>query len=181
MLEIIKRRRSVRNYLKKDIEEEKLTEILKAAMFSPTAKNLRPWEFIIVKDDEIKNKFSQATRYSSFAKNAPLVIVICYNMKKGNRFKEDCSIAAQNIYLEATNQGLGTCYIQIAEGTEGSVGEPEAFIKKLLNIPESYRVLCLMPIGYPVNYPEPHKEELLFEKGKIHYGTYMSNRDTKMG
>jgi len=172
MLEIIKRRRSIRNYQKKEIENEKLDEILKAAMFAPTAKNLRPWEFIIVKDEEIKIQFSKATRYSSFAKDAPVVIVICYDMAKGNRFKEDCSICAQNIYLEAVNQGLGTCFIQIAEGTEGSVGEPEAFIKNLLDIPRSYRVQCLMPLGYPERYPALHKEELLYDKSKIHYDKF---------
>lgn len=169
MLEIIRKRRSVRNYLKKDIENEKLGEILKSAMFAPTAKNLRPWEFILVKDEELKIQFSKATRYSSFAKDAPLVIVICYDITKGNRFKEDCSICAQNIYLEAVNQGLGTCYIQIAEGTEGSMGEPEAFIKNLLNIPTSHRVLCLMPIGYPESYPIEHSEESLYDISKIHY------------
>jgi len=169
MLEIIKNRRSVRNFLKKEIENDKLNEVLKAAMFAPTAKNLRPWEFIVVTDEETKNQFAKATRYSSFAGDAPVVIVICYDMTKGNRFKEDCSISAQNIYLEAVNQGLGTCFIQIAEGTEGSAGEPEAFVKRLLDIPSSYRVQCLMPVGYPEKYPVPHKEDVLFEKAKIHY------------
>jgi len=168
LLEIIKKRRSVRNFSHKSVEEEKLTEVLKAALFAPTAKNLRPWEFIVVANDDTKKQFSMATRYSSFAKNAPFVIVICYDMTKGNRFKEDCAICAQNIYLEAVNQGLGTCYIQIAEGTEGSVGDPESFVKKLLNIPETHRVLCLMPIGYPAEYPEPHREDILFDRTKIH-------------
>lgn len=168
LLEILKKRRSVRKFLDKKIEEEKLLEVLKAAMFAPTAKNLRPWEFIVVTGEEDKKQFSLATRYSSFAKNAPVVVVICYDMKKGNRFKEDCAICAQNIYLEAVNQGLGTCYIQIAEGTEGSVGEPEAFVKKLLNIPDTYRVLCLMPIGYPAEHPKPHNEDTMFDITKIH-------------
>ncbi|MCX7913925.1 MAG: nitroreductase family protein [Thermodesulfovibrionales bacterium] len=174
MLEIIRKRRSVRNYINKEVESDKIREILKAAMFAPTAKNLRPWEFIVVKDRELKNHFSKATRYSAFAKDADVVIVICYDTNKGNRFKEDCAIAAQNIYLEAVNQGLGTCYIQIAEGTEGSMGEPEAFIKKLLKIPDHYRVLCLMPLGYPENYPPPYDEKMLFEESKIHYETFDS-------
>ncbi len=169
MLEIIKKRRSVRNFSVQKVEDEKLTEILNAAMFAPTAKNQRPWEFIVITDKETKKQFSNATRYSSFAGNAPVVIVICYDITKGSRFKEDCSICAQNIYLEVVNQGLGTCYIQIAEGTEGAVGEPESFIKKLLNIPDSYRVLCLMPIGYPAEYPKPHREDVLFDRAKIHY------------
>lgn len=172
MLDIIRKRRSVRNYLKRFVEPEKIREILKAAMFAPTAKNLRPWEFIVVREHEKKEQFSKATRYSSFAKNADVVIVVCYDTTKGNRFKEDCAIAAQNIYLETLNQGLGTCYIQIAEGTEGSVGEPEIFIKRLLKIPDHYRVLCLMPIGYPENYPAPHDESLVFDESKIHYETF---------
>lgn len=168
MLETIRKRRSVRTYLKKDVEKEKLNEILKAAMFSPTARGLRPWEFIIVKNQETKNKLSRATPYASFAKDAPLVIVICYDTSRARRFKEDCSICAENIYLEATNQGLGTCFIQIADGTEANEGNPEDFVKKVLSIPENYRVQCLMPIGYPAKYPEPHKDEE-FEERKIHY------------
>lgn len=168
MLEVIKKRRSIRSFLDKKIEDEKLTEVFRAAMLAPTAKNIRPWEFIVVTNEDYRKQFSLATRYSSFAKNAPVVIVICYDMTKGSRFKEDCAICAQNIYLEATNQGLGTCYIQIAEGAEGSVGEPEAFIKKLLTIPDTHRVLCLMPIGYPSEYPKPHDEKALFDVAKIH-------------
>ena len=171
MLDVIRKRRSVRNCLKKDVEKEKLDEILKAAMFAPTARNLRPWEFIVIKDDGTKKKLSRATPYASFAKDAPVVIVICYDTSNARRFKEDCSICAENIYLEATNQGLGTCFIQIAEGTEASEGNPEEFVKKVLSIPENFRIQCLMSIGYPSKLPEPHKDEE-FDKKKIHYGKF---------
>ncbi|GAB4410882.1 MAG: nitroreductase family protein [Thermodesulfovibrionales bacterium] len=168
MLEVIRKRRSVRTFLLQDVEEEKLKEILKAAMFSPSARGLRPWEFIIIRNNETIKELSKSTPYSSFAKDAPVVIAICYDTNKGKRFKEDCSICAENIYLEAANQGLGTCFIQIAEGAEANVGEPEAFVKKLLSIPDYYRVQCLMPVGYPSKQPMPHKDEE-FEDNKIHY------------
>ena len=168
MLEIIRRRRSVRSYLKKEVETEKLNEVLKAAMFSPTARSLRPWEFVVVRDSEKKRELSVATPYASFAKDAPVVIVICYDMRKGRRFKEDCSLCAENIYLEATNQGLGTCFIQIADGTEADAGNPEEYVKRVLAIPDDYRVQCLLPIGYPAKQPEPHKDEE-FEMSRIHY------------
>ena len=168
MLEIIRRRRSVRSYLKKEIEKEKLNEVLKAAMFSPTARNLRPWEFIVITDEETKKKLSSTTPYASFARDAPVVLVICYDMNRGRRFKEDCSLCAENIYLEAVNQGLGTCFIQIAEGTEADVGNPEDYVKKVLSIPENFRVQCLLPLGYPEKLPAPHRDEE-FEEGKIHY------------
>jgi nitroreductase len=168
MLEIIRKRKSVRKYLGRPVEKEKLNEILKAAMFAPTARNLRPWEFIVATDGKTKNQLSQATPFAAFAKDASAVIVICYDTNKGKRFKEDCSIAAENIYLEAANQGLGACFIQIAEGAEANVGEPEAFVKRTLGIPEHFRVQCLMPVGYPEKYPEPHKDEE-FDESKIHY------------
>ncbi len=171
MLEVIRQRRSVRTFLKRDVEKERLNDVLKAAMFSPTARGLRPWDFIIVTDDKTKTQLSRATPYASFAKDAPLVIVICYDASKGKRFKEDCSICAENIYLEATNQGLGTCFIQIADGTEANEGNPEDFVKRLLAIPGNYRVQCLMPIGYPLKQPGPHKDEE-FEEGKVHYGRF---------
>lgn len=168
MLEIIRIRRSVRQFIKKEVEDEKINEILKAAMFAPTAKNLRPWEFIIVKDENTKLKLSKATLYSSFAKNAPVIIIICYDMNKGRRFREDCSIAAAYIYLEAVNQGLGTCYIQIVDGTPANEGDPEEYVRRILNIPTNYRIQCMMPIGYPAQRTIPHDDKE-FDEEKIHY------------
>ena len=168
VLEEIRRRRSVRSYLKKDVENEKLREVLKAAMFSPTARNLRPWEFIVVTDGETKKLLSQATPYASFAKDAPLVLVICYDTTQARRFKEDCSLCAENIYLEATHQGLGTCFIQIAEGTVADRGDPEAFVKEVLGIPGHCRVQCLMPLGYPAQQPQPHTDGEYTEH-RVHY------------
>lgn len=168
MLEVIRKRRSVRYYLNKDVEKEKLYEILKAAMFSPTARNLRPWEFIVVTETETKKQLSAATPYASFAKDAPVVMVICYDTNRGRRFREDCSLCAENIYLETVNQGLGTCFIQIADGTEGDVGNPEDYVKGVLSIPGNYRVQCFLPIGYPARFPDPHRDEE-FEENRIHY------------
>ena len=167
MLDIIRKRRSVRMFLDKDVEQEKLREILKAAMVAPTARNLRPCEFVVVRDREARERLSRSTNFSAFAKNAPVVIVICYDTTKGRRFKEDCSLAAGNIYLETVNQGLGTCFVQIAD-TEGTEGEPEGFVRKTLSIPDHFWIQCLMPVGYPDRMPEPHRDEEYDEK-KVHF------------
>lgn len=166
MLEIIRRRRSVRTFLARDVEQEKLNEALKAAMFAPTARDLRPCEFVVVRDRETREGLSRATNYSAFAKSAPVVVAVCYDTTKGKRFKEDCSLAAGYIYLEAVNQGLGTCFVQVAD-TEGREGDPEEFVRKTLSLPAHFRVQCLMPLGYPDKMPEPHKDEE-FDKKKIH-------------
>ncbi len=171
MLEVIRKRRSVRTFVQKDVEKEKVKEILRAAMFAPTARDLRPCEFVVVTDSGTRELLSRATNYSAFARSAPLVIAICYDASRGRRFKEDCSLCAGNIYLETVNQGLGTCFIQIADAEGREEPDPEAFVRKTLNIPERLRVQCLMPIGYPGKMPEPHTDEEYDEK-KVHYGKY---------
>ncbi len=76
MLGVIRQRRSIRKYLQKDIEKEKLNDLLKTAMFSPTARGLRPWEFIVVTNNETKQQLSKTTPYAGFAKEAPVIIIM---------------------------------------------------------------------------------------------------------
>lgn len=171
MLEVIKKRRSVRKFLSKKVEEEKLEEVLKAAMFGPSAKHRRPWEFVVVKDKDLKEKLSQTTPYASFAKEASVVLVVCADEKKDGRWVESTAIITENIYLEATNQGLGTCFVQIRDTKTPQGDDGETYVKNLIKAPANIRVLCLMPIGYPKETVSEHKEEE-FERGKIHYEAY---------
>src|SRR3990170_4258862 len=120
MIEAIRKRRSIREFLKRDVEEEKLREVLTSAMFAPTSWGTRAWEFVVVKDQVVRNRLSEATEHSYFVKDAPVVIVVCYNAMAGRRFKEDSSISAEHICLEAVNQGLASCFVQVADA-----GTPE--------------------------------------------------------
>lgn len=167
MLNSIRKRRSVRAYLKREVEKRKLKEVLKAAMCAPTSWGTRAWEFVVVSDPETKKTLSAASAHSRFVRNAPVVVVICYNIKKGKRFREDSSIAAEHIHLEAVNQGLASCFVQVADAGEPA-GSAEPFVKKLLGIPEEYRVQCMMPLGYAVKEPGAHSDGEL-DPGKIHY------------
>jgi len=167
MLEVIRKRRSIRKYLAKDVEEEKITEILKAAMFSPSAMHQRPWEFILVKDSIVKEKLSHSTNWSSFAGDAPLIIVVISDEHKSREWLEDASIVAEHIYLEAANQGLGTCWIQIRDSKRPDGSNAEHYVRNLLGIPANFRIVCLMSIGYPAeNLPEHQDSE--FEERKVH-------------
>jgi len=165
MLEVIKKRRSIRKYQKKKVEEEKLNEILKAVMYSPSAMHRRPWEFIVVKDQELKNKLAKATPWCDFVKDAPIVLIIA--AKESPQWIEDCSIAAEAIYLEAENQSLGTCFCQILDPKTHN----EEYVRNLIDAPKDVRILCLMPIGYP-DEKKPEHDEKEFDKEKIHYEKY---------
>lgn len=166
MIEAIRKRRSIRNFLKREVEEEKLREILKAAMFSPNSWGTRPWEFIVVRGPETKKALAKASPHSGFVDKAPLVIIVCFDTKKGKRFKEDSAIAAEHIHLEAVNQGLASCFVQIAEAGD-PVGSAEPLVKELLGIPEELRVMCMMPIGYAIRELKEHADAE-YDQGKIH-------------
>jgi len=165
MLKVIKKRRSIREYLPKEVEKEKLDEILKAAMFAPTAHNRRSWEFVVVRDKETIEKLSKATKWSDFAKEAPVVVILCADETLDPRWVEDLSIAAGYIYLEAVNQGLGTCWIAVRD-PQGSIDE-ENYVREIIGAPEKIRILCLMPLGYSAEKKDEH-EDSEFDLNKVH-------------
>lgn len=177
MLDIIKKRRSIRSYKSDPVEDSKINEILKAAMFSPSACHTRPWEFVVIKDRKTKAILSQITPWASFAKDAPVVIIVCADTKKaftvenGTTWIEDASITAEHIYLETTNLGLGTCWIQIRDIKNGIGENSEDIIKQTLNIPDHIRVLCMFPVGYPQAEKSEHPDSE-YEKSKIHRETW---------
>lgn len=166
MIEAVRKRRSVRAFLKREVEEEKLKEVFASAMSAPTSWGTKAWEFVLVRDGKTKDALSKATAHSDFVNQAPLIIVICYNVRKGKRFREDSSICAEHIHLEAVNQGLASCFVQVADAGDPP-GSAEPFVKGLLNIPDDYRVQCMMPVGYARRELQPHRDGE-YDASKIH-------------
>ena len=154
---------SVRKFTEQEVEEEKITRILKAAMSSPSAKNQREWEFYVVRNKEKLIELSQATPYSMCVKNAPLAIIICYKtMLLEPDFKEiDCAIAAENILLEVDHLDLGAVMIGVSPNEERM-----KTVEQILQIPNTLRAFTIIPIGYPLR--EKIQSDR-FEEEKVHY------------
>lgn len=144
--EAIFSRRSVRSYKQKQIPKEKIKKIIKAARMAPSAKNRQDWKFVIVDDEETKKELSQKATTQPFVKDASAIIAGVdtdpdYVMSCGTPAGiVDLSIALDHISLKAAEEGLGTCWI-------GSFDQGVA--KNILKIPEKYRIVTLMTIGYP--------------------------------
>lgn len=172
MIKAIKNRRSIRKYVDKPIEEEKLREVLKAAAYSPSARHIYPWELIIVKENETREELAKSTNWSDFASEAPVIIVVLGDKKKSNELIEDCSIVSEHIMLEASNQDLGTCWIQI-RGHEKDGTSSEGYVRELLDIPPNYLVLSMITLGYPEEKKEKHSQkEFQEKKDKYHEGSF---------
>jgi nitroreductase len=166
MLKAIKKRRSIRKFQTKPVEEERLKEILKAAMFAPSGHNERPWNFVVVRDKGTKQKLAESQRWASFVEEAAAIIVVVSGQENW-LWVENCTLAAGNIYLEATNHGLGACWVQIRGAKTVHDQDSEEFVRKVLGIPADRRVLCLMALGYPAEQKEEHHDSE-FDSSKIH-------------
>jgi nitroreductase len=154
-LEAINNRRSVRRYLDRPVEFEKITTILDAARKAPTAGNLQDWRFIIVSDRGLIKQVASYSIEQYWIQTAPLLIIVCavpekHEMYYGLRGKrlyniQDCAAAIQNILLASTDLGLGSCWVGAFE---------EDKLRALFGIPVEVRPQAFVTLGYSDEVPK---------------------------
>ena len=166
MIELLRKRRSIRKYSDEKIDVESRKILIEAALRAPSARGINPWEFVLVDDRELIVKLSQAKQFgSAFLETAPFAIVVCGDSSKADFWIEDCSIAATIIQLTATSLGLGSCWIQIRNRQHDDDKTAEAYVQELLAIPEHVKVASILAIGHPdETKPTVPAENLQYEK-----------------
>ena len=163
MKDIILTRRSIRSFIPKKISEENIEYLLRAAMSAPSAKNINPWYFIVIRDRRILDEIPKFHKYSQMLYEAPLAICVCGDSKSdkfGGYWIQDCSAATENILLAANSLGLGSVWLGVFPREERI-----AKLKELLNIPEGITPLSLIAIGYPNEEKPPSAR---FKPERIH-------------
>lgn len=172
MLDLLKTRRSIRKFQDKEVEEEKIQELLKGALMAPSSKNKKPWELMVLKDKEKLHQASQCRgKISAFIENAAFGIIVLVDPEVSDVWIEDASIIASILHLEAHSLGLGSCWIQVRDRQTPEGGSTEDYLKEILSIPEKYRVECMIAVGYPAQERRPHNEEKL-PYHKIHMDSF---------
>lgn len=168
LMSIIFERTSIRKYTNEPVSEEQVELLLKAGMAAPSARNLQPWEFVVIQNKETLNKIAQIGLNANMLSEAPLAIVVCADMNKDfyttrniKFWIQDCSAATENIMLQAVELGLGSVWIGTYPKEE--MVEP---VTKLLNLPENIVPFSVISIGYPAEKVQPKDK---FDKNKIHY------------
>jgi len=155
LLDLLKHRKSVRDFLDEPVEREKIMMCLEAARLAPSACNSQPWKFIVVDDRQLKNRlcaaaFSGIYSMNSFCKTAPVIVVIISEKSKflariGGMFRGtkyyliDIGIAVEHFVLQAEDLGLGTCWI-------GWFNERR--VRTILNIPQDKKIYIIIALGY---------------------------------
>ncbi|WEU39888.1 MAG: nitroreductase family protein [Candidatus Odinarchaeum yellowstonii] len=155
LMELMYNRRSIRRYKPDVLSDDIIYELIKAAVSAPSAGNVQPWEFIIIKDQEIKINLAKAAYNQMFIAEAPVVIVVCANLAAAARAYgergvnlyciQDTAAAIENVILYAYSKGIGSCWV-------GAFSEKT--VEKILSLPEFIRPVALIPLGYPAEMPE---------------------------
>ncbi|MBU1121534.1 MAG: nitroreductase family protein [Candidatus Omnitrophota bacterium] len=157
VFEVIKKRRSIRAYLEKEVEQDKLLKILEAAQAAPSANNCQEWRFVVVGDKEKRKQLSIAARGQAFVATAPIVIACCAQTDERKMtcgqvcYPIDVTIAIDHMILTATELGLGTCWI--------GAFYPEQ-VKEILDIPPHIKVVELLTLGYAQSVASNPKQRL---------------------
>lgn len=170
VFEAIKTRRSIRAFTNEEVSEEEVRKLIDAARQAPSAGNIQPWEFVIVRDPRRKHRLTAAALNQTFIEEAPVVIVVCANEAQsgwgyGARGAtlyclQDTAAATQNILLAACDLGLGTCWV-------GAFYEEK--VRKVVNVPRGVRPVAIVPVGHPAEKPSPRPRRSITEI--IHYET----------
>ncbi|MAG39108.1 nitroreductase [Candidatus Woesearchaeota archaeon] len=161
IFECIRNRRSIRKYTEQPIEFDKLTKIIEAGTFAPSAGNMQNWRFVLVTDKNVIKNVHEHCLHQEVVYNAQALIVVCGLTEKAERLYglrgkrlytiQNCACAIQNMLLEAHALGLGTCWV-------GAFNEDK--INSIFNIPENARPQAIITIGYPNEKPKHDRKDL---------------------
>ena len=156
VFEAIRGRRSIRSFRPEDVPDELVEKLIDCARWAPSAGNLQPWEFVVVRDPQTKKALARAALGQHFIAEAPVVIVVCADQKRsgwgyGKRgiqlyCLQDTAAATQNMLLAAHALGLGACWV-------GAFDEEN--VASILRLPEGIRPVAVVPVGYPAEAPPP--------------------------
>jgi nitroreductase len=153
---------SVRKYLEKPVEEEKIELLMRAAMAAPSACNQQPWEFYVITDKEVIGRISACSKYAGFTKDAAVTVVPCF--RKVTYAPEyaliDLSASVENLLLEADHLGLGATWCAAAPDPERM-----AKVREVLEMPEALEPFAIVGIGYPA---EERPQQDRYDAKRVH-------------
>ncbi len=171
VLEAIKERRSIRVYTDEKVSEDYVERLIEAARWAPSAGNVQPWAFVVVKNDETKRRLSFAALNQTFIQKAQVVVIVCADVTRSSRVYgirgenlysiQDTAAATENILLAAQNLGLATCWV-------GAFLENK--VARVVNLPKNMKPVAIVPVGYPAERPATPKKRSVNEI--LHYEAF---------
>ena len=158
-------RRSVRRYTGEAIPQDKLDKIIEAGLAAPTSRDFKPCEFYVVTDKDVLSELACAKQAGgAFLKDAAAAIAVFADSERSDTWIEDGSIALSYMNLMATEQGIGSCWVQMHLRKDADGSDAEANCRRILSVPDKYRIVGILSLGIPADemppkYPEDSDRE----------------------
>lgn len=177
VLENIYARKSVRDFTGQLVSKENLTELVKAGMAAPTARNRQPWQFVVINEKDALQRLSEQLPYAKMLASAGAAIVVCGDLdiaKAGETEKlwtQDCSAATQNILLAAESMGLGAVWTAAYP-----YDDRMSAVVSALSLPEQIVPLNVIPIGYPTGVDKPKDK---WKPERLHWNKFIAQEPGK--
>ena len=161
--EVLNKRRSVRKFLPVVPSHEVLLDIVNDALTAPSSRNMHTTRFMIVEDRETLDKMSVMRDYGSgFMTSAPAAIVVMGDTTKTDLWRENCAISATILQLSIVEHGLASCWVHVADRPriheQPDSERAETYLRSFLDIPEDWKVECIIALGYSDFEPKPLPE-----------------------
>ena len=171
-IELLRKRRSIRRFQDRRVEQEKLDILIEAMLRSPSSRGLSPWEFVVITDRDTIAKLAQSkTHGSAFLAHAPLAVVVCVDPAKSDVWIEDAAIASLILHLCSTDLGLGSCWIQIRKRQYDDRQDAKAYVIETLGLKSDMNVEAIVAIGYPAE-EKPGREPSTLLHERVSYERY---------
>ncbi len=169
VFENIYARKSVRDYTERSPTAGQIDSLLRAAMAAPTARDRRPWRFVVVDNEVILDSLGYQLPYAAMTSKAPVAIVVCGELSPGvpvehEMWMQDCSAATENLLLAAEAMGLGAVWTGVYPYEDRM-----AVVKRLLRLPDNVIPLNVIPVGYPAGNTAAKKK---YDKKNIHFNAW---------
>ena len=162
MLELLRTRRSIRHYTPDPLDHATLEALHEAVLRAPSSRGLNPWSFLFITEKSLLEKLASCKPHGAeFLAQAPLGVVVLGHPERADTWIEDCAIAAIILQLAAEGMGLGSCWVQVRLRQHASGEEAEAYVRRVLNLPEDVRVPCMIALGHPLRRKTGHPRHSL--------------------
>jgi hypothetical protein len=196
-LDVIRKRRTIRQFTAEDISQEQIEMLLEMAMCAPNRLDRRPWHFVVIRDKALQKQLADLLRVHPYLEAAPVVIAVCGLPSISSTWLLDISAAIENMMIAAAAMGLGTTWL----GNPGDAlwNRCEKMLVNALAIPQDdigiaqkllrrwtrffwgknpqdrkpvVRIPALVAVGHPAQVPPPHGKHDRFDVAKVHYGRW---------
>lgn len=156
-VEFILGRRSIRRFeAGRAVPRALVKLLLECACAAPSARNEKPWHFVVISDRAVLDSLSRTLVYGRMLASAPLAIAVCGETERCGapllQWEEDCSAAMENILLAANASGLGAVWLGVRYGAD----EREDKVRRLLGVPDNIGIPGIAAVGWPAESHDPH-------------------------